>query len=63
LNPKARHSNGTQTKTIKKRLGSPYVSEIELSRLLTDEWPNVLNWLKKLDLLRSGELDRLVSPA
>jgi hypothetical protein len=43
------------------RFGSPNVNEIELSRYLTDEWPNVLNWLKKLALLKSGELERLVS--
>jgi hypothetical protein len=35
-------------------VGSANVSEIELSRYLTDEWATVLNWLRRVDLLRSG---------
>jgi hypothetical protein len=46
----------------KKRFGSPYVNEIELSNYVTDEWAGVLNWLKKVDLLRSGGLERSVWP-
>jgi hypothetical protein len=37
-------------------LGSATVSEIELARLLLDDWTNVLIWLRNLDLLRSSGL-------
>jgi len=37
-------------------VGSPTASEIELARLLLDDWTNVLIWLKNLDFLRSSGL-------
>lgn len=40
--------------------GSPNVNEIELNHVLTNEWPNVVKWLKNFDLLRSVELERLI---
>ncbi len=40
--------------------GSPNVCEIELNRVLIDEWPNVVKWLKNFDLLRSSGLERLI---
>jgi hypothetical protein len=39
------------------RAGSPCVSEIELNRVLMNEWPNVLKWLNNLDLLRVAGLE------
>jgi hypothetical protein len=34
--------------------GSPCVSEIELNRVLVQEWTNVVKWLNNLDLLRAA---------
>jgi len=35
-------------------VGSPNVSEIELSRRIEDGWAGLMNWLQKLDLLRAA---------
>ena len=37
--------------------GSPCVSEIELNRVLMNDWPNVLKWLSNLDLLRVAGIE------
>ena len=42
------------------RYGSPCVIEIELHRVLRDEWTNVMKWLNNLDLLRAAGLERLI---
>jgi hypothetical protein len=40
--------------------GSPCVSEIELNRVLVDEWTNVVKWLNNLDLLRAAGLEAVI---
>jgi hypothetical protein len=45
---------------VRSRLGSPNASEIELSHVLINEWPNVVKWLKNFDLLRSVGLESLI---
>ena len=42
------------------RDGSPCVSEIELNRVLVDEWTNVVKWLNNLDLLRTAGLEAVI---
>jgi hypothetical protein len=42
------------------RFGSPCVSEIELTHVLTKDWANVVKWLNKLDLLRATGLEGLM---
>lgn len=43
----------------KKEDGSPNVSEIELNRMLSEDWNRVVKWLKNFDLLRSSGLEKL----
>jgi hypothetical protein len=38
------------------KFGSPRLQELELTRMLDDNWNSVLNWLRNLDLLRAAGL-------